>query len=92
MTDRNHKQYCYLVNNEVPDIPKDVTGFIPTPVGIEEAKEEKKQPNIHGEINTFVSTMTGSPKISKSQFWTPEKALYLTSMHVSTLQDPLNQN
>ena len=46
-------------------------------VGAKQAKEKKKKrADIHEEINTSVSIMTGSPKSPIVKNWTPEKALF----------------
>ena len=52
-----------------------------SPVGEQQAKEEKKNTDIHGDINTSVSTMIGSPVFSRS---TTKKAKS-TSLIVRTI-------
>ena len=65
-------------------------GLSTTSVGVEQAKEEMKRASIHGEINTFVLTMTGSPEFSIVKNWAPEKALFWPKMLKPTLKTPKN--
>ena len=59
-------------------------------VGAKQAKEEIKRPKIHGVINTFVLTMTGSPKSSHDDTQTPEQALFPPKMFSPALKTPKN--
>ena len=90
--DRPSVEYQFLDDNKALSTPLNDTGISPVPVGTKEAKEETKRPETHGDIDIFISTMTGSPEISNFEIRTPETALFQAMTRQSTHQTPMNQN